>query len=96
MPSHASDGGEGSARKSLFYSILLSVLVLAPIFTPFGQPQPGMSYLLSAIPLSLYIVWAAAKFLWSKNRDLAARKLFYATIIYLPILFVALVADRYL
>ena len=55
-----------------------------------------MSYLLSAIPLSLYIVWASAKFLWSKNRDLAARKLFYATIIYLPILFVALVVDRYL
>ena len=96
MPSHSGDGGKGSARKSFFYAILLTGLVLAPIFSPFGQPQPGISYLLSAIPLSLYIVWASAKFLWSKNRDLAARKLFYATIIYLPILFVALVVDRYL
>ena len=96
MPSHTGDGGKGSARKSLFYAILLTVLVLSPIFSAFGQPQPGLSYLLSAIPLSLYIVWASAKFLWAENRDLAARKLFYATIIYLPILFVALAVDRHI
>lgn len=96
MPSHAKDGGYSSARKSLIYAVLLTGLVLAPLFFTFGQPQPGMPYLTSAVPLSLYILWASAIFLWSDNRDLPARKLFYATIIYLPILFVALVADRYL
>ncbi len=96
MPSHADDGGKSSARKSLAYAILLTLLVLAPFFAPLEQPTPGFSYLLCAVPLSLYILVASAKFLWGKDRDLAARKLFYATIIYLPILFVALVADRYL
>ncbi len=96
MPSHVSDAGESSARKSLAYALVLTLLVMAPFFAPLQQPTPGLTYLLCAVPLSLYIIVASAKFLWGKDRNLAARKLFHATIIYLPILFVALVVDRYL
>ena len=96
MPSHVSDAGESSARKSLAYALVLTLLVMAPFFAPLQQPTPGLTYLLCTVPLSLYIIVASAKFLWGKDRNLAARKLFHATIIYLPILFVALVVDRYL
>ena len=96
MPSHLADGGASSARKSLAYSLLLTVLVFAPFLAPMEQPEPGLPYLLFAIPLSAYLLFASYRFLHSADRDFAARKLFHATIIYLPLLLVALVADRYL
>ena len=88
--------GKALARKSLIYSFLLTLLVFSPLFTDIQQPQPGTFYIISAIFLSLYLLFPAIRFFTSSNRDLSARKLFFVTIIYLPLLFAALVIDRYL
>jgi len=88
--------GRALARKSLFYSILLTVFVFCPYFLEVNQSQPGPFYLASACFLSLYLLFPAIRFFTSQNRDQSAKKLFIVTIIYLPLLFAALVIDRYL
>ena len=91
----ASDGKDLS-RKSLLYTILLTLLVFAPYFFEIGQSSPGVFYFCSAVLLSVYMIVAAIRFFLSSNRDFYSKKLFIVTIIYLPLLFSALVIDRYL
>ena len=88
--------GRAIARKSLVYTILLTIFVFSPYFLKLQQPQPGFFYLASSVILSLYLLVPAIRFLTSNNRDHSAKKLFFETIIYLPLLFAALVIDRYL
>ena len=88
--------GRAIARKSLVYTVLLTIFVFSPYFLKLQQPQPGLFYLASSVILSLYLLFPAIRFLTSKNRDHSAKKLFFVTIIYLPLLFAALVIDRYL
>ena len=88
--------GRAIARKSLVYTILLTIFVFSPYFLKLQQPQPGLFYLASSVILSLYLLFPAIRFLTSNNRDHSAKKLFFVTIIYLPLLFAALVIDRYL
>ena len=85
-----------SPSKSLVYSILLTLFVFSPYMITIQQPQPGTFYLISAIFLSLYLLFPAIRFFTSQDRDHSAKKLFFVTIIYLPLLFAALVIDRYL
>ena len=84
------------ARKSLIYTILLTAFVFSPYFIQSSQPKPGVLYFVSACLLSIYILIPATKFLLSNNRDKSARKLFFVTIIYLPLLLAILVIDRFL
>jgi protoheme IX farnesyltransferase len=88
--------GKALARKSLLYSVLLTLFVFSPYFLTIKQSQPGSFYLASAVLLSLYLLIPATRFFISANRDQSAKKLFFVTIIYLPLLFAALVIDRYL
>ena len=84
------------ARKSLIYSILLTGFVFSPFFLQTNQPEPGYLYLVSAVLLSLYLLIPSFKFLTHNNRDESAKKLFFVTIIYLPLLLAILVIDRFL
>ena len=88
--------GKAIAKKSLAYTFLLTVFVFSPYFLTLQQPPPGLFYLASSVVLSLYLLLPAVRFLTSNNRDHSAKKLFFVTIIYLPLLFAALVIDRYL
>ena len=88
--------GRALARKSLFYTLLLTFFVFSPYFLPLQQSTPGTFHLASALFLSLYLLIPAIRFLFSANRDQSAKKLFFVTIIYLPLLLAALVIDRYL
>ena len=88
--------GRAIARKSLVYTVLLTIFVFSPYFLTLQQPEPGLFYLASSVILSLYLLFPAIRFLTSKDRDHSAKKLFFVTIIYLPLLFAALVIDRYL
>ena len=88
--------GRAIARKSLVYTVLLTIFVFSPYFLKLQQPEPGLFYLASSVILSLYLLFPAIRFLTSKDRDHSAKKLFFVTIIYLPLLFAALVIDRYL
>jgi len=64
-------------------SVLPSLLGLASLY-----------YLVIAAALGGWFLWHAAAFLRPENRDLAARRLFFASIGYLPLQLGALVADR--
>jgi protoheme IX farnesyltransferase len=88
--------GRTLARKSLVYTFILTGFVFSPYFLSLNQSIPGTFYLGSAILLSFYILVPAIRFFTSSNRDQSAKKLFFVTIIYLPLLFAALVIDRYL
>lgn len=88
--------GKVLARKSLVYAFILTGFVFSPYFLTLKQSVPGIFYLASSIGLSLYLLIPAVRFFTSSNRDHSARKLFFVTIIYLPLLFAALVIDRYL
>jgi protoheme IX farnesyltransferase len=95
---HDTGDGDGFhlARKSLVYTFFLNFLVFSPYFFELGHRSPSTFYLVCAIFLSSFITIRATAFLFSKNRDMSAKKLFIATIIYLPLLLAALVIDRYI
>jgi len=85
------------ARKSLVYTLVLNFFVFAPYFDlGEGHRTPGSFYLVSAILLTLFIMLRALDFAFGKDRDRSAKRLFIATIIYLPLLLATLVIDRYL
>jgi len=97
---HHSDDPNGAqlASKSLIYTLTLNFLVFAPYFFDLGEgyKTPGNFYLFSAIALTLFIMFRALDFAFGKDRDRSAKRLFIATIIYLPLLLATLVIDRYL
>ena len=88
--------GRALSFKSLFYTVILTVLVFCPYLFEINQAKPGNFYLFSAIFLSLYLLLPAIRFFLSSDRDFHSKKLFFVTIIYLPLLLSALVIDRYL
>jgi protoheme IX farnesyltransferase len=88
--------GRALSFKSLLYTFVLTLFVFAPYFIEINQATPGSFYFFSSIALSVYLFLPAFRFFLSSNRDLHAKKLFLVTIIYLPLLFSALVIDRYL
>ena len=51
-------------------------------------------YLGAAAVCDVWFLWRALLFLRAQGRDQAARKLFLTSITYLPLVLIALVADR--
>ncbi len=82
--------GRRVARWSFVNALLLVAVSLLPALTGWCS----RAYLAAAAALGAWLLWRAAAFLRSATRDAAARKLFFASIIYLPLLLGALVADR--
>ena len=54
----------------------------------------GAAYGLAATVLGAWFLWKAAAFLRPAGREQAARRLFFASILYLPLVLAVLVADR--
>ena len=84
--------GRRSARKSLVFTIGLLVTSLLP--TLFGYTT--IYYAFVAVAAGLWMLHRALRFCRSEIRDEAARQLFLTSIGYLPLLFAALVLDRWL
>ena len=59
-------------------------------------PMAGGFFLMAAIIGGAWFLWRAIVFMRPENRDVAARKLFFTSIGYLPLVLCALVADRML
>jgi heme o synthase len=76
------------------WSFVNALLLLAVSIVPSFLGLTSIYYLLVAGLSGLWFLWRAALFLKPEGRDQAARKLFFASIIYLPITLIALVADR--
>ncbi|MEN9470223.1 MAG: Protoheme farnesyltransferase [Verrucomicrobiota bacterium] len=79
--------GSMTGRQALLYSICLIVISLLPGFLGFNSPL----YFYGALLLGLAFSTFAAIFLRRRDRD-SARNLFFASIIYLPLLLGLLVA----
>ena len=82
------DGGR-TAQQAVSHNIGLLLVSLSP----FVLHMAGKIYLVAAILLGGYYLWCAIQF-GRKLDHASAKKLFFASIIYLPLLLIALVADK--
>ena len=88
LPSVDPDGSR-TAQQSVSHTIGLLLVSLYP----FVLHLAGKFYLVGAIVLGGYYLWCAIQF-GRKLDHASAKKLFFASIIYLPLLLIALVANK--
>jgi len=86
------ESGRRVAAWSLINAIALVVVSLLPVVLGHATPAYGFA----AAAGGAWFLWRAIVFLRPATRDVAARKLFLASITYLPLVLGALVADRLL
>ena len=82
--------GRSTGRQSVIYAAALIPVSLLPTLTGMAT----MSYLVGASALGAIVLWLAAEFAATRSMP-TARRLFFATIIYLPLLWALLLADHY-
>lgn len=81
--------GRSTARQSVVYAAALLPLSLAPTLIRMA----GTAYFIGALALSVLFVMLALKF--ARTRSIPdARRLFFGSIIYLPLLWMLMIADR--
>jgi len=90
MPTVTDESGRWAARWSFVNSLLLVAVSLAPVFLHLDS----LAYAAVAGLAGAWFLWRAVVFLRVPGRDVAARKLFLASIAYLPLTLGALVLDR--
>lgn len=84
------EAGGKVAMWSLINALALVIVSLLPTFL-------GLTtwyYFAAALACGVWFLWRAIVFLRPETRDVAARKLFFASIGYLPLVLCALVGDR--
>jgi len=82
--------GRSTGRQTVLYAVALVPVTLLPTLVNLSGPH----YLAGAIVLGAVIVWLSVEF--AATRTLAAaRRLFFATILYLPLLWVVLLVDHF-
>lgn len=86
------EAGGRVAAWAFISTIALVAVSLLPTFLGLATRYYGAA----AALCGLWFLWRAAAFLRSSTRDVAARKLFFTSIAYLPLVLTALVADRLL
>lgn len=84
--------GARVAAWSLFNTIVLVIVSVLPTILGLATYY----YLAAALAGGAWFLWRAIVFMRPQNRDVAARKLFFTSIGYLPLVLCALVADRML
>lgn len=81
--------GKITARQIVLFTIMLFPVSLAPFF--FGVS--GMIFLVGAALLGLWMLWASFRAASTKTNE-RARALLTVSVIYLPLLFILMVADK--
>jgi protoheme IX farnesyltransferase len=84
--------GTRVAAWSLINAVALLAVSLLPVFLGLATKAYGVA----AALLGAWFVWRAIAFMRHETREPMARKLFLASIVYLPVVLGALVADRLL
>jgi heme o synthase len=84
--------GNAFTRLHIF---LYTLILLAASWLPYVQGMSGALYWMSATVLGIYFLWMAWQ-LWRKYSDAYAQKTFRYSIVYLCLLFAALLLDHYL
>ncbi|MCC6421826.1 MAG: protoheme IX farnesyltransferase [Gemmataceae bacterium] len=85
-----------SGGKVALWSLVNTLALVAVSLLPVALGQATRWYGLAAIVSGGIFLWRAVVFLHREGRDIAARRLFFASILYLPVILGALVADRLL
>jgi protoheme IX farnesyltransferase len=81
--------GHSTGRQAFVYAAALLPLSLAPT----AMHMAGNAYLLGALMLGLGFLWLAFRF--ARTRDVRdARRLFFGSIVYLPLLWILMIADK--
>jgi len=78
-----------------FHVFLYSIALAATTLLPFAVRMSGLIYLVSAIVLDVIFLWYGWR-IYKHYTDLVARKAFTFSIVYLSLLFVALLVDHYI
>lgn len=81
--------GKLTARQIVMFAIMLLPVSLAPFF--FGLS--GQIFLVGAILLGIWFLWASVQSARAKTKD-KAKRLLFVSVIYLPLLFILMVADK--
>ena len=81
--------GYSTGRQALLYAAATIPVSLLPTLIGLAGPR----YLITAIVLGAVVLWLSLEFAATRTH-VTARRLFFATIIYLPLLWGALVADH--
>lgn len=84
------ESGAWVAGWSFVNTLLLLALSLVPVVLGLATKY----FAIAAAAAGLWFLWRAAQFMRPTARDLSARRLFLASIAYLPLVLIALVADR--
>jgi len=78
-----------------FQILLYTIVLVATTMLPFAVKMSGLIYLVSASILGIIYLWFAWR-MYKHYSDLIARQAFTYSIVYLSVLFVALLVDHYL
>jgi len=78
-----------------FHVFLYSIALAATTLLPFAVRMSGLIYLVSAVVLDAIFLWYGWR-IYKHYTDLVARKAFTFSIVYLSLLFVALLVDHYI
>jgi protoheme IX farnesyltransferase len=81
--------GESTARRILLYSLILIPISLIPKFLS----MTGNLYLVGAVALGLFFLYAAVRVSFDRTR-LQARRVLLASVIYLPVLYGLMLFSR--
>lgn len=84
---------EPTGRITMRQIVLFTILLVPMSFAPFFFAHSGFIFLIGAILLGFWILFASVKCAIEKT-DKAARKLLLVTVVYLPLLFLLMVIDK--
>jgi heme o synthase len=89
LPVRDAGGGKVAA-----WSLINTVALILVSASPFFLGETTVVYLAVTLVLGAWFLWRAVDFLRAEGRDVSARRLFWASIIWLPLQLAALVIDR--
>ena len=84
-----------SGKRVAIKGLLWTLLLIAISFYPIRLPEVNWLVGITGLVLGIYLLIPAWKFAFGQNPNFNARKLFIATLVYLPVYLSALVADRF-
>jgi protoheme IX farnesyltransferase len=81
--------GKRAGKQAVYWGFLLVLSSLAPTFSGLA----GQAYFAIALALGVALFWLAVRFAAARN-EATARALFYGSITYLPLLWIAMIANK--
>ncbi len=82
--------GKITARQIVLFALMLLPVSLAPFFLGIA----GKIFLIGAIVLGIWFLWVSIQAARAKTNE-KAKKLLMVSVIYLPLLFILMVADKH-